>query len=142
MPGDLAAQRFLEVVDGLHRHRVDELLVKLGIALARRVAVLDGEFLVRKIDRIVPAPARRIVVDDLDVFAGRAGLQRLEWDVVGDFVDAGGVESGGKTRIERVPTQGTERRPHHALILVVFFQRCKPPRSTGAVSPRGATALK
>ena len=46
IPHDPAAQRALEVADRLHRHGVDELLMKLRVAFARRQPLLRGDLLV------------------------------------------------------------------------------------------------
>ena len=79
----------LEVADRGHRHRVDHLLVELRVALGRREAVLGQEERVVQVDRLVELLARRVVVDDLEVFADGTGLQRLPVDSVDDRIDVG-----------------------------------------------------
>ena len=87
-------ERVLEVTDGLHGHRVDELLVELRVAFAGRESLLGRDRFVTEVDRFVPAAARRVVVEDFDVFADRAGREPFKWNPIGDLVDARGVESG------------------------------------------------
>ena len=104
-----AAQRALEVANGGHRHGVDHLLVKLRIGFRRGEAVLGQQIAVVEIHGTIEEAARRIAVDDFDVFTDGAGLQILPRHFDGDFVDGGGLEPRHQARIERENAQPPRR---------------------------------
>jgi hypothetical protein len=114
IPDDLAAESPLEVPNGLHRDGIDELLVKLRVALARRQPLLRGDRLVRQVDRFVPASARRVDIDDLEVFATGARLDLFERHLIEHLVDAGRVEPRREPGIQRVASQVAIYRWLHA----------------------------
>ena len=76
LPQRHSAQRLFEGVNRGHRHGVGHLLVELRIRLRRGQAVLRGQAQVVQVDRMVEAPARRVVVDDLDIFTDRTRAER------------------------------------------------------------------
>ena len=94
-----AAERALEILDGLHRHCIDHLLVKLRQRLRRREARLGQDVRVIEVDRRIKAIARRIVVDHFDIFADRAGLDFLPGDQKCRLVDVDGVHAHGEGRV-------------------------------------------
>ena len=88
-----------------HRHGVDELLMELRVAFAWRQAVLRCDLLVARSTGSYQRVAGRVEVHHFDVLADRPRLEGLERDAVHDLVDAGGVQTGGKARIERIAAQ-------------------------------------
>ena len=134
------SQRAFEVADRLHRHGVDELLVKLRVAFAGRQALLRGDLLARQVHRLVPAAARRIEVDDFDVFTDRSRIHGFEGHAIEDFVDAGRLEPGGKAGIERVaakiPVDGRLHRPPTLQGVAIIARAAQPSGRAGGVSKR------
>ncbi len=106
----LAAQRPFEVPDRGHRHRVDHLLVELRVAFGRGQPVLRQQVRPVQVHRRVEAPARRVVVDDLEVLADRPRLEILPGHAEHRLVDQRRVELRGQARVERVGPQTPVRR--------------------------------
>src|SRR3954451_269742 len=73
--------------------------MKLWIALGRCDAVLGEQIAVFEIDRRVYRVAAGVDVDDLQVFADRAGLDLLPRDFDGCDVDEGRRESSAVARV-------------------------------------------
>ena len=73
-PQHAAAQRSFEVFDGFHSHRIDHLLMKLGIALGRRPAVLRQQFRIIQIDQ-----ERQIFPSDLEMFSFNSEVLTAEF---------------------------------------------------------------
>lgn len=119
IPDDFPSERALEMANRFHRYRVNELLMKLWIAFTRCQAVLRCDLFGTKINRLVPALARWIDVDHLDVFADRSRFQAFKRNTVNDFVNHRRVQPRRKTRIERVSAQVTINRR----VLKRFFVR-------------------
>src|SRR5262245_32656048 len=69
------AERLFEVIDGLHRHRIDHLLMELRIGLGWRDSRLREDVAIVEVGRSVTALTRRIDIDDLDVFSNRTWLE-------------------------------------------------------------------
>ena len=68
------AQGALEVADGRHCHGIDHLLVELGFGLRWCQTVLRQELGIVEIDEMVEQSARRIDIDNFDVFSHRPWL--------------------------------------------------------------------
>ena len=105
------------MADRRHRDRVDHLLVELRVALRRRQAVLRHDRAVVQVDRRVEAPLGRIVVDDLEVLADRAGLEDVLPFVVAlpgnasvDLVDPGRLELDAELGSKAKTRSGRSRR--------------------------------
>ena len=99
-PERLAAKGTLKVLDRGHRDRVDHLLVKLGIRLGRRMPVSRKKVRIVEVDRIVEDAARRVDVDDLDVFPDRAGLELFPGDCDRDLVERRRRNARREARVE------------------------------------------
>ena len=102
VPDDRATQRLLEMADRLHRDRVDELLVELRTAFTQGEAVLRRDRLGGEVHGFVPAVARRIEIDDLDVLRARPGLDVLERDPVDDLDSPAPCRDALRSRDRRV----------------------------------------
>ena len=84
-----AAERLLEMLDGLHRDRVDHLLMELRVCLRWAQARSAREVRVIEVDRGVAAATRGVDVDDFDIFADRAWFEVLfPANAQGAFIDA------------------------------------------------------
>ena len=104
-PEHAPAQGLLEVPDGLHRHRVDHLLVEGRVAFGGWPAILGQQLRLVQVHRVVEAVGRRVDVDDLEVFAHRSGFEFLPGDVDDGLVDLDGVQLLGDGRVKRIDAQ-------------------------------------
>ena len=94
-PQRAAPERVFETFDRPHRDRVAHLLMELRIALRRGQAVHSEDVIMVEIHRGITATARRIDVDDFDIFADRSRLEPFFPPNVGEGgVDVGGVQRG------------------------------------------------
>ena len=65
------------MLDRLHGHRIDHLLMKLRMTLGRRQAILRKQMRIVQVHRLVAAIAGGIQVHHFEVFAHRAGTEAL-----------------------------------------------------------------
>ena len=104
------AERALEMTDGAHGDGVDHLLVELRVALRGSEPVLREQAGIVEIDRRIDHAARRIDVDDFEIFSDRTRLQSvvavaLPGDPNGDLLDGGRLGALGEARVECVDAQ-------------------------------------
>ena len=101
-PPEAPAGEPLEALDDAHGHRVHDLLVRARVALRGPKSLLGEHGRIVEVDRLVPAVAGRVVVDDLHEVAVGTRLQVvLERDVDREELPA-------QARRHRVEREGTE----------------------------------
>lgn len=83
-----------------HGDAVHHLLVELGVGFGGAQTALCQQADVVQVHRLVTGSARRIDVNNLEVFADRAWPQVLPGDFERELVDRGGLETGGEAGIE------------------------------------------
>ena len=109
-PEDGAAERALEVLDRLHRHGVDHLLVELRVALRGRPAVLREQARVVQVDGLVPL-ARGVHVLDGEVLADRPLLASVSQRILSvTSLIVGGGEPRREARVHGVDADAAVRR--------------------------------
>ncbi|MNC94034.1 hypothetical protein D3C83_107930 [compost metagenome] len=75
------------MIDGLHRDRIDHLLMELRVQLRWRQAVAGKDVRIIQVDGSVETAARRIVVDNFKIVPNRADhLLRIKASYAGGVV--------------------------------------------------------